>query len=83
LKSECVETDLELFNVFHQQAISKFGKKYHPLLDLVVPVYFRWQMAVEKSVVTARSKPLKDNDSASNFSRDLRPAKKHAVIIMR
>jgi len=30
LKSEYLETDLELFNVFSRKAISKFGKKVSP-----------------------------------------------------
>jgi len=49
-ESEYLETDLELFKVFHQKLCRNLEIKYRQILDLVVPVHFRWQTTVEKSV---------------------------------
>jgi len=105
--------DLGVFEVFRKRLYRRLNKRYHGLLDFIVPAHFinqieiMWYMVrgkprneqtyeqikraittpscrkrftprttVEKSVVSARSKPLKDNDSASNFSRDLRQLEK-------
>ena len=46
LESEYLETDLELFKVFHQKLYRNLERKYHPLLDLVVPAHFMWQRTV-------------------------------------
>jgi len=43
LESEYLETDWELFKVFHQKLYRNLKEKYRPLLDLVVPAHFAWQ----------------------------------------
>jgi len=46
LESVHLETDLELFKVFHKKLYWNLERKYLPLLDLVVPAHFRWQTTV-------------------------------------
>jgi len=46
LESVYLETDLELFKVFHKNLHWNLERKYCPLLDLVVPAHFRWQTTV-------------------------------------
>jgi len=41
LESEYLETDLELSKIFHSKLYRSLERKYHPLLDLVVPAHFR------------------------------------------
>ena len=54
LEYEYLETDLELFRVFHQKLYRNLERRYHPLLDLVVPAHFRWQMTVMWFLIKCR-----------------------------
>jgi len=42
LESACLETDLELFEVYRKKLYRRLERKYRQLLDLVVPAHFRW-----------------------------------------
>jgi len=46
LESEYLETDLELFEVFHKKLYRGLERQYRPMLELMVPVHFRWQITV-------------------------------------
>ena len=46
LEPEYLETDLELFRIFHCKFYRHLEKQYRPLLKLVVPDHFSWQTTV-------------------------------------
>jgi len=46
LESECLETDLKLFEFFCKKLYWSLDREYYPLLDLVVPAHFRRQITV-------------------------------------
>jgi len=54
LESECLETDLELFEVFHKKLYRGLERQYRPLLELVVPAHFRRQITVMWLLIKCR-----------------------------
>jgi len=54
LTSEYLETDPELFEVFHKKLYLDLERKYHPLLALVTPAHFRWQLTVMWLLIKCR-----------------------------
>jgi len=65
LESEYLETDLKLFDVFRKKLYWSLDREYYPLLDLVVPAHFRWQIMVMWLVIKCR--PI--NDSTFDYAR--------------
>jgi len=44
LDSDYLKTDPELFEFYRKQLYQKLKKRYHPLLALLVPAHFIWQI---------------------------------------
>jgi len=59
LTSEYLETDLELFKVFHDKLYRSLERKYRPLLDLVVPAHFIWQ--TNTMWIMLKRRPINEN----------------------
>jgi len=54
LESEYLETDLKLFEVFRKKLCWSLDREYYPLLDLVVPAHFKWQITVMWLLIKCR-----------------------------
>jgi len=65
LESEYLETDPELFKVFHHKLYRSLERIYRPLLDLVVPAHFRWQTTVMWLLIKCRP----TNDTTYDYVR--------------
>jgi len=65
LESEYLETDLNLFEVFRKKLYWGLDREYYPLLDLVVPAHFRWQITVMWLLIKCRP----TNDSTFDYAR--------------
>jgi len=65
LESEYLETDLKLFEVFRKKLYRSLDREYYPLLDLVVPAHFRWQITVMWLLIKFRP----TNDSTFDYAR--------------
>jgi len=64
LESEYLETDLKLFEFFRKELYWSLDREYYPLLDLVVPAHFRWQITVMWLLIKCRP----TNDSTFDYT---------------
>jgi len=65
LESEYLETGLKLFEVFRKKLYWSLDREYYPLLDLVLPAHFRWQITVMRLLIKCR--PI--NGSTFDYAR--------------
>jgi len=46
LNSDYLKNDPELFDVFRRKLYRRLNKRYHRILDFIIPAYFIWQIKI-------------------------------------
>ena len=68
LNSGYLKDDTELFEVFRRKLYRRLNKRYHGLLNFIIPVYFIWQIKImwimlkrksrNKTLMSGQGRPL-------------------------
>jgi len=56
LNSDYLKNDPELFEVFRRKLYRRLNKRYHGLLDFIIPAYFLWQIKIMWIMLKCKSR---------------------------